>query len=359
MNIMIQQLLRYLLLPFTLLYGFVVWLRNRLYDAGFMSSVSFDIPVIAVGNLSVGGTGKTPHIEYLIRLLQYEYKVATMSRGYKRKTRGFLLADAASNAVKIGDEPMQYYLKFPELVVSVAEDRMTGIPSLLMRRPEVELVLLDDAYQHRSVKAGLNILITDFSRPFYADYILPYGRLRESRTAYQRADIIVVSKCPQQLSAIDAEHMRSRINPSPHQKVFFSTIQYGAAYHFFEHTAADFSGKNVLLIAGIARPEPLVAHLGQVAQKVHLLAYPDHHFFTERNFEEIKDTVKNWDQDCVIVTTEKDATRLHLRPELLRSIPVPIVVLPIEVRILLGQQNEFDALVKHFVLEQHEEFLAE
>jgi len=356
---MIQQLLRYLLLPFTLLYGFVVWLRNRLYDAGFMSSVSFDIPVIAVGNLSVGGTGKTPHIEYLIRLLQYEYKVATMSRGYKRKTRGFLLADAASNAVKIGDEPMQYYLKFPELVVSVAEDRMTGIPSLLMRRPEVELVLLDDAYQHRSVKAGLNILITDFSRPFYADYILPYGRLRESRTAYQRADIIVVSKCPQQLSAIDAEHMRSRINPSPHQKVFFSTIQYGAAYHFFEHTAADFSGKNVLLIAGIARPEPLVAHLGQVAQKVHLLAYPDHHFFTERNFEEIKDTVKNWDQDCVIVTTEKDATRLHLRPELLRSIPVPIVVLPIEVRILLGQQNEFDALVKHFVLEQHEEFLAE
>jgi tetraacyldisaccharide 4'-kinase len=359
MNIMIQQLLRYLLLPFTLLYGFVVWLRNRLYDAGFMSSVSFDIPVIAVGNLSVGGTGKTPHIEYLIRLLQYEYKVATMSRGYKRKTRGFLLADAASNAVKIGDEPMQYYLKFPELVVSVAEDRMTGIPSLLMRRPEVELVLLDDAYQHRSVKAGLNILITDFSRPFYADYILPYGRLRESRTAYQRADIIVVSKCPQQLSAIDAEQMRSRINPSPHQKVFFSTIQYGAAYHFFEHTAADFSGKNVLLIAGIARPEPLVAHLGQVAQKVHLLAYPDHHFFTERNFEEIKDTVKNWDQDCVIVTTEKDATRLHLRPELLRSIPVPIVVLPIEVRILLGQQNEFDALVKHFVLEQHEEFLAE
>ena len=205
----------------------------------------------------------------------------------------------------------------------------------------------------------MNILITDFSRPFYADYILPYGRLRESRTAYQRADIIVVSKCPQQLSAIDAEHMRSRINPSPHQKVFFSTIQYGAAYHFFEHTAADFSGKNVLLIAGIARPEPLVAHLGQVAQKVHLLAYPDHHFFTERNFEEIKDTVKNWDQDCVIVTTEKDATRLHLRPELLRSIPVPIVVLPIEVRILLGQQNEFDALVKHFVLEQHEEFLAE
>lgn len=356
---MIQQLLRYLLLPFTLLYGSIVWLRNRLYDAGFMSSVSFDIPVIAVGNLSVGGTGKTPHIEYLVRLLQYEYKVATMSRGYKRKTRGFLLADAVSNAVKIGDEPMQYHLKFPELVVSVAEDRMTGIPSLLMRRPELEVVLLDDAYQHRSVKPGLNILITDFSRPFYADYILPYGRLREGRAAYKRADIIVVSKCPQQLSAKEAEQMRALINPLPHQKVFFSTIQYGAAYHFFEQTAAIFKGKNVLLIAGIARPGPLMAHLEQEAKKVHLLEYPDHHFFTERNFEEIKDTVKNWDNDCVIVTTEKDATRLHLRPELLQSIPVPIIVLPIEVRILLGQQNEFDALVRSFVLEQSERFLAE
>jgi len=354
---MIQQLLRYLLLPFTLLYGSVVWLRNRLYDTGFMSSVSFDIPVIAVGNLSVGGTGKTPHIEYLIRLLQYEYKVATMSRGYKRKTRGFLLADAATNAVKIGDEPMQYHLKFPELVVSVAEDRMTGIPSLLMRRPEVEVVLLDDAYQHRSVKPGLNILITDFSRPFYKDYILPYGRLREGRAAYKRADIIVVSKCPQQLSPKEAEQMRTLIHPLPHQKVFFSTIQYGAAYHFFDQRAADFGGKNVLLIAGIARPEPLVAHLEQEATKVHLLQYPDHHFFTERNFEEIKDTVNNWDNDCVIVTTEKDATRLHLRPELLQSISVPLIVLPIEVRILLGQQNEFDSLVRSFVLTKTEQFI--
>lgn len=356
---MIQQLLRYLLLPFTLLYGSIVWLRNRLYDAGFMSSVSFDIPVIAVGNLSVGGTGKTPHIEYLVRLLQYEYKVATMSRGYKRKTRGFLLADAASNAVKIGDEPMQYHLKFPELVVSVAEDRMTGIPSLLMRRPELEVVLLDDAYQHRSVKPGLNILVTDFSRPFYADYILPYGRLREGRAAYKRADIIMVSKCPQQLSTQEAEQMRSLINPFPHQKVFFSTIQYGAAYHFFEQTAANFKAKNVLLIAGIAHPGPLMTHLEQEAKKVHLLAYPDHHFFTERNFEEIKDTVKNWDNDCVIVTTEKDATRLYLRPEFLQSISVPIIVLPIEVRILLGQQNEFDASVRGFVFEQHEQFLAQ
>lgn len=355
---MIAQLLRYLLLPFTLLYGSVVWLRNRLYDAGFMSSVSFDIPVIAVGNLSVGGTGKTPHIEYLVRLLQYEYKVATMSRGYKRRTRGFLLADAATNAVKIGDEPMQYHLKFPELVVSVAEDRMTGIPSLLMARPELEVVLLDDAYQHRSVKPGLNILITDCSRPFYKDFILPYGRLREGRAAYKRADIIVVSKCPHNLSQKDADEMRAAINPLAHQQVFFSNIKYGTAYHFFDQLAANFKNKNVLLIAGIARPEPLVAHLEKEATKVHLLQYPDHHFFTERNLEEIKDTIKNWGNDCVIVTTEKDATRLHLRPELMQSIPVPVIVLPIEVGILLGQQNEFDTAVRNFVLQQTEQFLS-
>jgi tetraacyldisaccharide 4'-kinase len=356
---MILQLLRYLLLPFTLLYGSIVWLRNRLYDSGFISSVSFDIPVIAVGNLSTGGTGKTPHIEYLIRLLQYEYKVATMSRGYKRKTRGFLIADTSANAVKIGDEPMQYHLKFPALVVSVAEDRMTGIPSLLMNRLDTEVVLLDDAYQHRSVKPGLNILITDFSRPFYNDFILPYGSLREGRAAYKRADIIVVSKCSSSLSPKEADVIRESINPLPHQQVFFSTIKYGTAYHFFDQSFAEFKGKNVLLVAGIARPEPLVAHLEKEATKVHLLEYPDHHFFTERNFEEIKDTVKNWDNDCVIVTTEKDATRLHLRSELMRAIPVPIIVLPIEVRILLDQQNEFDTIVRNFVLNQTEVFIAD
>lgn len=354
---MLLQLLRFLLLPFTLLYGSVVWLRNRLYDAGFMSSVAFDIPVIAVGNLSVGGTGKTPHIEYLIRLLQYEYKVATMSRGYKRKTRGFLLADAQTNALHIGDEPMQYHLKFPELVVSVAEDRMTGIPSLLLRRPETEVVLLDDAYQHRSVRAGLNMLITDFAKPFYKDFILPYGRLREGRAAYQRADIIVVSKCPANLTSQAAEQIKFAIQPLVHQKVFFSTIVYGAAYHFFDQSVATIKAKNVLLLSGIARPEPLVAHLEQEAEKVHLLQYPDHHFFTERNFEEIKETVRNWQNDCVIVTTEKDATRLYLRPALMQSIPVPIIVLPIEVRILLGQQSEFDTCVREFVSQQTEHFI--
>ncbi len=178
----IFSVVRIFLYPFALIYGAIVWLRNKLYDAKFFSSIEFSVPVITVGNLT-GGTGKTPHVEYLVRLLQYQYQVATMSRGYKRHTQGFLLADENSNALRIGDEPMQYHMKYPELVVSVAEERMIGIPALLQRRPDVDVILLDDAYQHRSVKAGLTILITDYSRPFYKDYILPFGSLRESRSA--------------------------------------------------------------------------------------------------------------------------------------------------------------------------------
>jgi tetraacyldisaccharide 4'-kinase len=344
--------LRYLLFPFTLLYGFVVWLRNRLYYAGFLSSVSFDIPVIAVGNLSVGGTGKTPHIEYLIRLLQYEYRTATMSRGYKRKTRGFLLASPKTNALHIGDEPMQYHMKFPEVAVSVAEDRMTGIPSLLNQRPDVEVVLLDDAFQHRSVKAGLNILITDFSKPFYNDYVLPYGSLRESRNAYLRADVIVVSKCPESLSVAAAAEIRAKINPQPHQLLCFSRVRYGLPYLLSAPDASlSLQQKKVILFVGIAKPEPLLAYVEKQAAAVHLLAHPDHHFFTARNFAELQEVIHNWGE-CVVLTTEKDAARLRLRPELLEELSVPLAVMPIEVAFLFEDQSAFDTRVRQFVQEQ-------
>lgn len=340
------------MLPFTLLYGSLVWLRNRLYDAGFLSSVSFDIPVIAVGNLSVGGTGKTPHIEYLIRLLQYEYRTATMSRGYKRRTRGFLVAGEKTNALHIGDEPMQYHLKFPGLAVSVAEDRMTGIPALLNKRPDVEVVLLDDAFQHRSVRAGLNILITDFYKPFYEDFILPYGSLRESRKAYLRADLIVVSKCPESLSVEAAAAIRDRIRPQSHQLLCFSCVRYGAPYLLGSpQQLYSIIGRKVVLLTGIAKPEPLLAHVERQADAVHLLAHPDHHFFTERNFSELNEVIRNWG-DCVVLTTEKDATRLLLRPELVSGVTVPLLVMPIEVSFLFDGQTVFDSRVRHFVQEQ-------
>jgi len=356
----IFSVVRILLYPFALLYGSVVWLRNRLYDTGFFSSIEFSVPVISVGNLSVGGTGKTPHVEYLIRLLQYQYKVATMSRGYKRRTQGFLLADNDTNALRIGDEPMQYHMKFPDVAVSVAEERITGIPTLLQKRHDVDVVLLDDAYQHRSVKPGLNILITDFSRPFYEDYILPYGRLRERRNAYKRADIIIVSKCPLSLTQQSADEIIARMQPLPHQRVFFTGIEYDQPYDFFSHEPVSLSNTNAVLVCCIAKPEPLITTLKASTNDVHVLSYPDHHYFLSRDMEEISATYNNWNvANKLIVTTEKDATRLHLQREKLRELGVQIAVLPIKVQVLLGKEAEFNDIVIYYVeqaLVDHREY---
>ncbi|HXS35376.1 MAG TPA: tetraacyldisaccharide 4'-kinase [Flavipsychrobacter sp.] len=342
--------IRVLLYPFALIYGAIVWLRNRLYDTGFYASVEFSVPVISVGNLSVGGTGKTPHVEYLIRLLQYQFKVATMSRGYKRHSQGFVLADENTNALKIGDEPMQYHMKYSDLVVSVAEERLTGIPSLLQRRPDVEVVLLDDAYQHRSVKAGVNILITDYSRPFYKDYILPYGRLREGRSAYKRADVIVVSKCPANLDETAAKSIEKMIAPFPDQKVFFTCIKYDTPYNFITQETVNIKNTNVVLVCCIARPEPLVNYLKQQTKDIHILSYADHHYFVSKDLEEIKAAFENWNvPDKIIVTTEKDAARLQLYTDKLKQWDIDIVVLPIEVSVLFNKENEFNNVVLSYV----------
>ncbi|HRO43604.1 MAG TPA: tetraacyldisaccharide 4'-kinase [Flavipsychrobacter sp.] len=347
---MFFSVVKFLLYPLALLYGGIVWLRNRLYDTGIFSSIEFSVPVISVGNLSVGGTGKTPHVEYLIRLLQYQYQVATMSRGYKRRTQGFLLADANANALRLGDEPMQYHMKFPEVAVSVAEERITGIPTLLQKRSDVDVVLLDDAYQHRSVKPGLNILITDFSKPFYNDFILPYGRLREGRNAYKRADIIIVSKSPLDLTEEKANEITCRINPLPHQQVFFSCIEYDTPYDFFTKETVSLTNANAVLVCCIAKPEPLVHFLQRNTKDVHVLSYPDHHYFLSKDMEEITDAYRNWNiPDKVIVTTEKDATRLHLQTDRLRSLNARIVVLPIRVSFLFREGEQFDRKVHQYI----------
>ena len=340
------SVVRVLLYPFAIIYGALVWLRNRMYDAKFFTSIGFSLPVITVGNLSTGGTGKTPHVEYLVRLLQYRYRVATMSRGYKRHTQGFLIADNNSNALRIGDEPMQYHMKYPELVVSVAEERMIGIPALLQRRPDVDVILLDDAYQHRSVKAGLTILITDYSRPFYKDHILPFGSLRESRGAYGRANIIVVSKCPLDMSVAQATEMESHIKPLAHQQVFFTGIHYDTPYDLITNEPVMLAQKNIILVCGIARPEPLVAYLKNNAADVHTLSYQDHHYFVTPDLEEIKSAYENWNvQNKMIVTTEKDAARLHLHFDKLREWNITIAVLPIVVSVLFNKGSIFDEAV--------------
>jgi len=342
--------LRLLLYPFSLLYGGIIWLRNKLYDSGFLSSIEFSVPVICVGNLSVGGTGKTPHIEYLVRLLQYRYKIATMSRGYKRHTQGFIIADENTNALRIGDEPMQYHLKFPELVVCVAEERLTGIPALLQREPSTEVILLDDAYQHRSVKAGLNILITDYANPFYNDHILPAGRLREKRSAYKRADVILVSKCPDGISKLDSEQIRQKIKPMLTQQVFFSGIQYGQTYDIFSKENRDIAGCNIILVCCIAKPEPLISHLEQISESVHVLSYSDHHYFVSNDLEEINAAYNNWTtENKIIVTTEKDAARLLLHKDKIAAMGMKIAVIPINVNILFDEGGFFDMLVMNYV----------
>jgi len=344
------SVVRILLYPLALLYGAVVWMRNKLYDSKFFSSIEFSLPVITVGNLSVGGTGKTPHVEYIIRLLQYRYRVATQSRGYKRRTQGFILADANANAVKIGDEPMQYHMKFPDLAVSVAEERMTGIPQLLGLRPDVEVVILDDAYQHRSVKAGLNILITDYSKPFYKDHVMPFGTLREGRKAYQRADVIIVSKCPADLSLAEADGIRRQIKPLADQQVFFTAIQYDTPYDFFTKEKLLLSNANTVLVCGIARPEPLIKYLEGISANVHTLSYADHHYFLQRDLEEMKEAFNNWlVADKIIVTTEKDAARLLVHSDKIREWGIRIAVLPIKISVLLGQAALFDALISTYV----------
>lgn len=344
-------LLKLLLWPLSILYGIIMWLRNRLYDNGLYSSIQFSVPVICVGNLSTGGTGKTPHIEYLIRLFQYEYRVATQSRGYKRRSRGFKLATPRSSAFDLGDEPMQFYRKFPEVAVSVCEERMTGIPALLGQRPDVDIVLLDDAFQHRSVKAGFNILITDHARPFYNDYILPFGDLREQRSAYKRADAIIVSKCPDHLNEEEQRKIIQAIRPFPEQKIFFTKIRYGECYDFFTNETTPLQRtQNVVLVSGIAKPGPMLEFVKEKVAAVHLLKYPDHHYFTASSLEEIKQTCNNWEgAKPIIVTTEKDATRLALRHEELAGWGVTICVLPIEIT-FLNEKEEFDTLIRSYVL---------
>ncbi len=337
--------MRFLLYPFALLYNGITRLRNRLYDSGFFSSVMFDLPVISVGNLSAGGTGKTPHIEYLVRLLQPHYTVATMSRGYKRNTRGFILADETANAQSIGDEPMQYHTKFPGLVVTVAEERMTGIPDLLTVRPDVQVILLDDAYQHRTVKPGLSILLTEYSRPFYKDHVLPYGRLREARRGYRRADVIVISKCPPDMEQKEAQEMIRHIRPLPHQQVFFSCIRYGAPYDLWNGTPIDPAAHSVVLVCGIANPDLLIREVSQAAANVCVLTFPDHHYFSDNDLEQIHTAFRELGPQGLIVTTEKDAQRLRLHGEKLNEWQLPVAVLPVAVAFLFDQESVFNSHV--------------
>ena len=351
---MIQKYLAQILLsPFSLLYGLAVSIRNFLYRRGFLKGVVFNLPVISVGNLSVGGAGKTPHIEYLIRLLKDYLNIGTLSRGYKRKTKGFLRVQSNMTAEQVGDEPLQFKRKYPDISVSVAESRTFAIPTIVQQEPDMQVILLDDAFQHRSVKPGLNILLTEFSHPFTRDYLLPSGRLREWRSAYERADVIIVSKCPQEISEADKERMIKEIKPFPHQQIYFSYYGYFPPYYIYNprYRAQLEPDLDIVLICAIARTDYLVEYLQQHVSSVTILEYEDHHYFSNRDVEQLKRSFDNLEsKKKMILTTEKDAMRLDLHRKFLLDNKLPIFAIPVQVKFHFEEGERFDQFIKDYLL---------
>ena len=349
------------LYPASWLYEAAVTARNKLFDWGMLRSRSFNAPIICIGNLAVGGTGKTPHTEYLIKLLQQEFNTAVLSRGYKRHTKGYLLAGPDSTAQTIGDEPYQIRSKFPDIALAVDEDRCHGIEKLLeLEKPAVDVVLLDDAFQHRYVKPGLSILLTDYHRLFCDDTLLPAGRLREPVSGKNRAQIVVVTKCPEYIKPIDYNIITKRLNLFPYQQLYFSSFRYGSLQPVFpsackekrELPLSSLADAEILLVTGIASPAPLAEKLKKCVRSVDLLTFHDHHDFTTRDMHAIKERFgKLKGGKRLIVTTEKDATRLVHHPQMDKELKTFTYALPIEIEILQNQQDKFNQQIIGYVRE--------
>ena len=331
-----------LLLPLTMWYAIGVAVRNLLFDLGVKRSVSPDVPTIGIGNLRVGGTGKTPHTEYLIRLLAGR-RVALLSRGYGRATQGFVLADDSSTASQIGDEPLMMARKFPQLTVAVCEDRVEGVRRLMELSQKPDVVLLDDVYQHRHIRPALNILLTEYGDPYCNDHILPFDNLREGRKGRRRADIVVVTKCPEHLGVDEQQEMRRKLKLDARQQLFFSHISYSEPVAVYDAVMAD-AVEEVVLVTGIAHPEPLVKHLSG-KYRVHHLRFADHHPFGADDCQRIIETynpLKN--SNAVVFTTEKDAARMRDAEARRHLQSLPLFYIPIEVKLENG--SLFDSVIQ-------------
>ncbi len=344
--------MRYHLFPLALAYSAVLRIRHLLFDIGIVRSHSFDLPVIGIGNISLGGTGKTPHTEYLVRLLQSDYRIAILSRGYKRRTKGFLLADAHTTARDIGDEPRQYVKKFPDVLVAVDEKRVRGIRCLLKHTPQPDLILLDDAYQHRRVKPGLEILLTEYSRVFSKDYLVPAGRLRDLKSAAVRAPVVVITKTPKVFSHFLQVDLMDKLKPVSHQLVFFSYIEYGTIRPVRNTKPVTLPRKlaNILLVTGIANTRDLVTYLQAKCSFLTHKDYPDHHQFTEKDILDIVHTFTyTIGSNKIIVTTEKDAARLEESPYFRHLKDLPVFYIPIEVKFHQTGEVSFDDYILDYV----------
>mgnify|MGYP001766253445 CR=1 FL=1 len=341
--------------PLSLVYGLIVTFRNLLYDLKILRSVDFDAPVISIGNITVGGTGKTPHTEYLVRLLKSQFRVATLSRGYKRKTKGFLVVQTNSEVTDVGDEPLQIKKKYPAVTVSVCEDRVAGLDQLFSSEAPPDVVLLDDAFQHRRVTPGLNILLIDYNKPLSRDTMLPYGRLRESPKEIRRANIIIITKCPNEIAPITRRIMAKEVFQFPYQQLFFTTMVYGQLYPYFPEGSpmdlfTDTSRMGILLVTGIASPEYVVQHVNKLSPLTDTALFPDHHYYTENDIQLIlQKFYRLQGTRRIIVTTEKDMVRLTRHDLFTLDVKSSFYILPIQVKFLDREGKLFDQKILEYV----------
>lgn len=343
------------LYPFSVIYGFAILIRNWLFDTEIVRSTCFDFPVISVGNITVGGTGKTPHVEFLIELLMDNFKVAVLSRGYKRKTKGFVLATENASSLTIGDEPFQIFRKYKNTTVAVDEKRVDGIQQLKLLQPDIDIVLLDDAFQHRAVNPGLKILLTDYSRLYIHDSLLPGGLLREHKSGSKRADIVVVTKCPTDLGNAEMAELTHKLKIWPHQSLYFSTFIYDTIKPVFQveksqPEIADLKGVATLLVTGIVSHQPIVRYLQTQGAFVESVSYPDHHHFTPNNFIDIEQKYIHLHSDKkIILVTEKDAARIVSSSAFPDSLKSLMYYLPIRIHFLQNKKTQFTQNVLQYV----------
>jgi tetraacyldisaccharide 4'-kinase len=340
---------RYLFLPISILYGGIILLRNALYNKKIFTSATFNFPIICVGNLAVGGTGKTPMVELLLRMLQQHYKVATISRGYKRKTKGFGIANNNTTALEIGDEPMQFHQKFANVTVAVGEERLVAIPQLLQEKPATEVIILDDAFQHRSVQAGLNILLTEYKNLYCHDFMMPAGDLRDVKASAARAEVIIVTKCKNDIGIEEKNKIVKQLKPQVHQTILFASLNYDMPSHLFNNNTAQLNNTvDVLLVCGIANPKPLKDYLTSTVRSFDMLRYPDHHIFDSDDLTEIKKHFQKLkSENKLIITTEKDGVRLQKFENELANFP--LYVLPIQHQFLFEGYTTLEDKVINFI----------
>ncbi len=351
---------------FSLIYGMIVGLRNEMFDLKILSSREFDFPIISVGNITVGGTGKTPHTEYIIRLLKNSLKVATLSRGYKRKTRGFLIAEAGSTVKQVGDEPLQMKIKFDDVIVAVDAKRVRGIEKLLALPENPDMIILDDAYQHRYVTPGLNILLTDFDRLITKDSLLPFGRLRESASNRSRANIIIVTKCPPELKPIEERIITKELTIRPYQNLYFTRLEYGFAQPVYPDViesggqylkALVLNGRAILLVTGIANPTPLKNYLIHQSHIIQHINFSDHHTYTNKDMDLVLSKFDSLPKENrIIITTEKDMVRIRELVSVPDQIKCNIFYIPLTISFLNNGGKDFDQKIINYVRENRINF---